>query len=805
MRETSDKRPRNPETVFPTPRRSTLLGAGLLMLASGSTALADDSLFFAGPSVCPGDIIDIPDVVNDAAGLDPATQETVLESDSIDAPDGSTLVLRGNAQVIQGPQAIFAEEIIYNKDDYSLNARDNVIIYTPGGDRMESAELMLEMETFIGQADTVDFQLGSRSSNKKKRRIMDSGDTRQGAFSLGGMEEVSWFSDDDAFNVEEEEDEEQVVDRGPVRAEMRGEAEKLFFEGQDRQRLQGTRVTSCPEGKDSVLLTASEITLDHASGIGTGKHMTVRFFKVPIFYFPRATFPINDERKTGFLFPSIGASDESGTIVEIPYYINIAPDKDATIYMRYLSDRGVQIMGEYRYLGEKYDGIFRAEGLPGDDVYGDDRYAIGYDHSHRFGEGDRWNARIDVQDVSDAEYFDDFSNDINISSASFLDQRVEVNYNGDIVRFGASAVDYVSIDSSFDDNFLPYGRLPRLTLNAESPYDAGGPFEYGIDSELVRFTHSGDRFDGTRLDATPFVSMPLENVYGYVTPKVSLRYTNYELDNVDPGEETSFDRTVPVFSLDSGVVFERDTSWGDRPHYQTLEPRFFYVYTPYEDQDDIPIFDTGGGNLSNISNYFRESRFFGPDRVGDENRVSLGLTSRIIDSDNGLQRMEAQIAQIFFLEDREVQLVPGTPPDDASESSLLAEVRANLTPRWEVGGSVEYSHEESETEVVRLDTTYHKDDRRHFDISYWYFNDSGEQLDLDATWPLANKWQLGLQTIYDIDEGESLYSSASITYDACCWAARVSGEQRRHRDAEDETAIFFTLELKNLGKFSTYY
>ncbi len=789
------------------------LGVSLILLAAGS-ASADDSLFFAGAEVCPRDIIDVPEIVNDAAGLDPSTQETILESDSIDSPDSSTLVLKGDAQVIQGPQAIYAQEIIYNKDDYTVNARDDVTIYTPGGDKMEAANLVLAMDTFIGQADEVGFQTGSRKTKKVKKRLMDSGDTRQGSFGLDGMEDASWFSDDSVFGSqsvfesdslfdEDSDEDSERVPEGPPRADMRGEAERMYFEGQDRQRLETARVTSCPEGQDSVMLTANEITLDHASGVGTGKHMTVRFFKVPIFYFPRATFPINDERKTGFLFPSIGSTEESGTIIEVPYYINIAPEQDATIYMRYLSDRGVQVMGEYRYLGEEYDGIFRAEVLPGDDIYGDDRYAIGYDHSHRF--GDNWDAQIDVQDVSDTEYFDDFSNDIEISSSSFLDQRAEVNYNGDIVDFGVSVVDYVSIDSSFDDNFLPYGRLPRVTLDAESPNDFGGPFEFGVDSELVRFSHPGDRFDGTRLDATPYVSLPLENVYAYVTPRVSMRYTNYALDNVDPGEETDFSRSVPVFSVDSGIAFERDTTWRGRPHYQTLEPRLFYVYTPKEDQDDIPVFDTGEGNLSNISNYFRENRFFGADRVGDENRISLGVTSRLIDSDNGKERMEAQIAQIFFLDDREVHLDPNAEPDTESKSNLLGEISVDVTNDWEVGGSVEYSYEESEVEVFRFDTNYNPDSRRNVELSYWYFRDSTEQIDLEATWPLANRWQFGLEAIYDLEESEALYGAASITYDACCWAWRISGQQRRHQDAEDETAIFFTLELKNLGKFSTLY
>ncbi|GJL83735.1 MAG: hypothetical protein DHS20C01_33690 [marine bacterium B5-7] len=797
--------------------RRHLIGAGLLMLISTPTVQAgDSSLFFAGPEVCPADIIDIPEAVAKSAGLDPDTQDVILESDQIDAPDSNTLVLTGNAQVIQGSQAIFAQEIVYDKESYTVNARDDVTLYSPKGDKLNAATLMLEMETFIGDADNVDFQLGKRANSKRKRKQKDSGEFRQTGFGTNGLsslddndlESIDWSIEDlldDKKDKKKSDVEEAVVNKGPVRARMRGEAEKIFFEGSNRQRLVRARMTTCPIGKESVYIKAREVTLDHATGVGVGKGMSVRFFHVPIFYFPRMSFPINDERKTGFLFPSIGTSDTSGAIVEVPYYINIAPEMDATINMRYLSDRGVQVMGEYRYLGEEYDGIFRAAYLPGDDIYGDDRYALSYDHRHRFGEDKRWDANVDVETVSDTEYLDDFANDVNLSSASFLSQRAEVRYSGEIVRFGASVLDYESVDSALDENFQPYERLPRLTLNASSPRRRDAMLEYGVDSELVNFSHPGDRVDGVRLDATPWVSLPIDAVYGYVTPKLSVRHTTYNLDNVLPGTEDNPNRTVPIFSVDSGIVFERDTSWNGRPHYQTLEPRLYYVYAPEKDQDDIPLFDTGGGNLSNISNFFRDNRFFGADRVGDENRLTVGVTSRLIDTDNGRQRMEAEIAQIFYFSDRIVQLTPGEAPDTESTSNLLAQIRANLTPRWEVGSSVEYNYEDSEVEVFRVDTQYVDGDRRRFGASYWDFNNSSEQLDLSLNWPIASKWQFGMATLYDIKESENLATSASITYDACCWAWRISGEQRRHRNTQDETSVFLTLELKDLGRFSSSY
>ncbi len=774
--------------------RSAVLGAGLL-LAAGSAVAQDDGLFFAGPEICPQDVIDIPQILLDGMGQDPSTQQIVLEADAIDSADGNVLQLTGNAQVIQGAQAIYAEKIAYDKEAFSLEAEQDVTIYTPRGDRMELGRLSLDMETFIGDADQAEFQMADRPADVAKRRLMDSSGIRLGQ--EGSLEL-------DEFDSELE----PIAEAAPakveeVRANMRGDAEKIYMEGRDRQRLERARITSCREGQDSVYVSASELVLDHGTGIGTGTNMVVRFFGVPVFYFPKASFPINGERKTGFLFPSIGSSDSSGTVVEVPYYINIAPNQDATVNLRYLSDRGVQVMGEYRYLGEKYDGIFRGEFLPGDDIYGDDRSAFSIRHNHRF--TDQWTGNVDVQDVSDIDYLDDFANSVEVTSSRFLDQRASVAYTGTIFRFNGSVVDYQNIDPDIDEDGQPYERLPRLTLAAQTPRGTLGAFQAGFDSELVNFEHPGDRIIGTRLDLTPYVSLPMQQVYGYVTPKLSLRHTSYSLDNVDPGDDDSPARTVPVFSVDAGIAFERDASWRGRPHYQTLEPRVYYVYSPEENQDDLPVFDTGESGLNNIGNFYRDSRFFGADRAGDENRITLGLTSRLIDAADGQQRLQAEIAQVFFFDDREVSTNPGSEPDTEDKSDLLAQLRGYITEKWEVGASARYDYEESETESIRLDTRYERDRRSRVEIAYWWDNDDYEQVDLDLYWPLAGKWQAKLRERYDIEEGENLSTSVSVRYDACCWAAAVTGEQRVNRDEDDETALYFTLEFKNLGRFSSSY
>ena len=728
-----------------------------LLFGAASAAGDGDSLFFADENVCPKDVIVVPESLSRAHGGAADAHPVRLAADRIELLDSEAVLLTGDAQVVRGAQGLFAERIEYHRDDDRVDAQGGVTLHEPGGDRFEMDSLTLEMGPRTGSAERVRFQLAER----------------------GG---------------------EGATDAGP-RARMRGEAGRVHFEGRDRQRLEDVSLTHCREGQDAVFIKATKVTLNHATGVGVGTNMSVRFLDVPIWYLPKAGFPINDERKTGFLFPSFGNSERSGAIVDVPYYFNIAPHKDATAVLTYLSKRGVQLRGEYRYLGENHSGSFRGEFLAGDDVFGDDRYAWSHDHTHRFGAG--WQVRLDAQDVSDVEYTDDFRNELDIGGSSFLRQRAELRYDGERVDFNARLQDYVRVDPSLAESRKPHELAPRLAFSARTPRSfTGGLFELGVDSQFTRFSHA-QRVAGDRLYVAPYVSMSLESVYGYVRPGLRLKSAGYDLDNTDPGRDRDPSFSVPVFTLDAGIGFERELTLGGRRHVQTLEPRLFYARAAREDQDDVPVFDTGGGNLSNIGNYYRDNRFFGIDRVEDANRVTLGLTSRLLDAETGRQRMKAELAQIFFLDDRETTL-PGEDARTADTSDLLADFRAEVTRRWRAGGSLRYSHETRRSEAIRLDAAYRRDARRRVSLGYSWDRNASEQVDFEAHWPLGRKWQLSLTQRFELNEGERLSSALSLVHDACCWAARVSGETRRRHDARDETFVLFSLELKGLGKFSSF-
>ena len=292
-------------------------------------------------------------------------------------------------------------------------------------------------------------------------------------------------------------------------------------------------------------------------------------------------------------------------------------------------------------------------------------------------------------------------------------------------------------------------------------------------------------------------------------PRVSLHHRSYSLDNVAAGAEDSPSFTVPIFSIDSAIYFEKNTSWFGESALQTLEPRLFYVYAPDEDQSDVPIFDTAPLNFNNFGNIFRENRFYGGDRIGDTNQVTLGLTTRIIDSKSGYERLRASVGQIYFLDDLE-QNLSANQVIEKGAGDLLAEVRTDTGGAWTTYAFVQYDHDESEIRNARLAFGYEpKDDnRKRIQVGYYYSQFGSfavDQLTLDATWPISDRWQVFVNERYSLEDSESLYSSLGVQYNGCCWKVRVFGQERlRDRNIEEKrSALFVELELTSLGRVRT--
>ncbi len=773
---------------------------------TASEAEANKPVIEERPDVCLPDEMTLPkgfELMED--GADVVELPIELEADTIESPDGDTVILSGNAIVQQGPQSITADKLQFDNQTYQLDAEGNVVFFTPSGDKLIADSMGLEVETRLGSAESPQFWIAEREAKKKRRKVTLLDD-------FGGANE----------EYEEEESEEEKSkpepSEGTVYISARGEAERMFFEGHERERLQDVRITSCVEGQDDVYVTAKEMVLDHGTGIGTAKHLKVRFFNIPIFYFPRASFPITSERKTGFLFPTVGYDDESGYVLEVPYYWNIAPNVDATLTTRYLSERGVQALGEVRYITENNEGELRAEILPGDDLFGEDRHALSYDNVFS---KDKWLGRIDLNDVSDDEYLDDFSNDVEISSATFLDQEAQLRYSARYWHLSGRLRDFEIVNDELDEINEPYSQLPEIDFGARSPYRRGQLFRFELDSTLTNFDHPSDeKITGTRFSATPGVRMPFRKIYGYVEPELTVRHTSYSLDNIMDDEEDNPSVTVPVFTTDASIFFERETALYGKEITQTLEPRLFYAFIPEEDQDDIPIFDTGEVRFSNFGTLFREDRFFGDDRVGDTNQLTIGVTSRFLETDTAEERIRASVGQVIYFDDREVQLTPDAEVEDESTSDFVAELEADVTENLTLEAFYVYDPEDGETDQIRFEAAYDPDRnkfyyeqgrQRYIELEYLFDRNTLadidplakdiEQLYLDTRWPITSHWRFLFTHRYDIEDSENLETALGFEYDACCWLFRVVSQQRVDRDDDDELKrnIFFTLELDQLG------
>ncbi|UIP32199.1 LPS-assembly protein LptD [Stutzerimonas kunmingensis] len=665
---------------------------------------------------------------------------------------------------------------------------------------------------------------------------------------------------------------EYVVHSGKVR----GSAQYAKREETAIIRLKDGTYTSCEPGENSWHLQGNNVTLNPATGFGSATNVTLRVKDVPVFYTPYIHFPIDDRRQSGFLAPSIGSSSDTGLSLQTPYYFNLAPNFDATLYPHLMTDRGLLMEGEFRYLTRSSEGQFGAAYLDdsNDDrelqsEYEDQRWM--YSWQNRTGLDSRWLAEVDYTDLSDPYYFQDLDTNLDIDQPDHLDQRGTLTYRGNTytARLNMHAYERATVA-----DITPYERLPQLTLDGRLPFQPGG-LNFAYKTEFVSFQRSlrdgnfinedgnpeqwyDDRLrgltraEGERIHLEPGVSLPLNWSWGFITPSLKYAYTQYDLDLDARGRNpaldgvTNFkrspDRSVPILSVDSGLYFDRDTQWFGKDYRQTLEPRLFYLYVPEEDQDNIPVFDTGESSFS-YSSLWRENRFSGNDRIGDANQVSLGVSSRWVEP-NGFERQRFSIGQSYYFRDREVQLPGMTVADradaraDVSPYALEYMYRYNRdwrftsTFNWDPDASStrsgsamwHYQPEDNPNKIINLGYRYRNDAIR-FDQAtgeWTYGGDYGtpgtpeyikdyykiNQHDFSVIWPIVPQWSVIARWQHDYSRSRTLEAFGGFEYDSCCWKLRLINRYwidydetslNPDRNDEPDNGIFLQIVLKGLG------
>ncbi|MBL4766115.1 MAG: LPS-assembly protein LptD [Rhodobacteraceae bacterium] len=568
----------------------------------------------------------------------------------------------------------------------------------------------------------------------------------------------------------------------------RGKAVRIIRHAAGRLDLENASFTTCPPGRQDWQLLADKFTLDQEAGVGTARNMTVRFKGLPIFYTPYASFPISEERKTGFLAPTYGSSSDDGTELATPFYWNIAPNYDALITPRVLEKRGLLTEVSFRHLLKKNSGITNLAYLPSDDLTGEDRKAFFW--TLNGSATSRLSYNVDYNYVSDDEYFEDFGDDLTSTSITHLRRQVTARYAGQGWNLRANFEGYQTLSGT-----RPYQRLPQISFFTDGQL-ADGLLEYELNAETTWFD-SDTVVDGSRVDLYPKLSLRHERPAYYVEPTLGLRYTRYDLNDQAAGLDDSPDRFTPIVSLDSGLFFERDVDLWGLGLLHTLEPRAFYLYVPERDHRDIPRFDTNEQDI-NFSRLFTSNRFSGADRQGDANQLTLALTTRMLSS-GGSELLKASLGQIIYFEDREVRLVNATPADNDSTSEYVAELNARLSRNLSTRASWQWDPDLEASTKTAINFSYRRDDRHIVNLGYRSRIKNLEQTDLSVAWPIAGDWSFIGRSNYSLREKKSLDSFAGFEYDSCCWALRIVSRHWAKDIAGDMNhALMMQIELKGL-------
>ena len=670
-----------------------------------------------------------------------------LSADEADLVEEGVSTLTGNAIVEQGPRQLRSDEIVYDSSEEAIEVRGNVRFWDEGvfvsGDHARSET----RENVTVVAPATKFVLEDRHGH--------------------------------------------------------GEAAEVRISGRERITAHDVTYTTCDPGDADWRIVASRLELDRVEDTGTASDIWLELQGQRLLYLPWMSFPLSDRRKSGFLTPTVGASESTGFDATTSYYFNLAPDYDATLTARTMSDRGVQAQGELRFLSRDY-GTARlaAQYLPFDAKYDDDdRTAFDLSHRHRW--SNRWSTDARFEWVSDPDYFHDLGPSLAQSSRSHLPHRFDARYGGD--GWGASLrfLDFQTLDR---DSIRPYAQIPRIFLGTNLPEKNRAP-NADATAEITYFDHRS-RTTGTRVDVQSSLTWPVRTAGTFVVPKAGLRFTGYDL-NRTAAEASRNDgpaRVVPTFSLDSGLLLERPVALSGKSLIHTIEPRLYYLRVPFDHQDDLPNFDTGRPSFS-FAQLFRENRFTGVDKLGDADQLALALTSRLLD-ERGNELTRVSIGQIRYFRDRRVTLGGGE-TETAHSSDMVAEIEARPGRHWRLRAGLQYDTGADRTGKSAWNVRYQPDRRTVVNAGYRLVRhvdpaETIEQADLSFAWPLGmnlrtvGRWSLAL----DEDEHRTLEAFGGLEYESCCWGFRVVARRflSGRSDSADEysNGVFLQIELKGL-------
>ena len=673
-----------------------------------------------------------------------------MEAEKINGRPDRELQLEADVKIRRGPTQIEADKVDYDIVDDKVDAKGNVVI-DRAGDHFTGNALKLKMDTGVGYMDSPVYRL--------------------------------------------------------LRKNAQGSAERIDFESQDSITVVRGVYTTCEGPNPDWYLKSSKLSLDNDRESGVARGAVLVFKDVPIVGTPYISFPLSEERVSGFLAPTIATSTTGGLEVTTPYYFNIAPNRDFTLYPQFISRRGLMMGAEARYLDREYNGNTRAEYLNSDTLTGETRYAISSIHKQKLAPGLDFLA--DLNAASDNDYPKDFPLTRTTSSRRLLTRNLQLNYSGPEWSGLARLTEYQVLQDVNAKITEPYGRLPQLNLNYFEYGDSG--LNWNVNSEFTRFTNP-TKVQGERLIFNPRIGYAWNKQGYFVRPSISLHSTVYNLDQVTSPTMTAPTRVLPTASLDTGLIFERDATFFGRPALNTLEPRLFYTYTPYKKQDEnlYPIFDTSEADF-NFAQIFRENRFIGGDRIGDAKTITAALMSRFLEI-SGEERLKLAIAQRFAFEDQRVALTTSSGTTDTlSDILFLSSGRVNRELRLDA--NLQYSQTNKQINRMNFGSFWQPEPMKLLNVQYRrdtrddnpdpITNTNFELFDISGQWPVANRWYGVGRINYLIKESKLGQSLFGVEYQADCWIFRFVGQRLPTAFGQVNTSFFLQLEFNGLSRIGS--
>jgi LPS-assembly protein len=572
----------------------------------------------------------------------------------------------------------------------------------------------------------------------------------------------------------------------------RGQADKIEKLDDYRSRYSGLYYTTCDPDDKAWHLRASELEIDNESGRGTARHTTMYFQDVPFLYLPYFQFPVDDRRMSGILTPRIGYGEPEGASVIVPVYWNMAPNYDMTITPAWFDNFGLQLNTENRYLFEGHKGQIDLSYIDDRD-YDDSRWFKQWQHKTALPY--EVNAGMLLAETSDGDFFDDYSQVApEYNNTRHLERYVRFNRGGEIWQGELMWQNYQTLDENTKLKNRPYDRLPRFALNAD-PEPWRGTLQTPVHLELVSFDRD-DSVTGERSNFVTQLRLNSQDSWYFLTPELQLAFTDYRLDNNPEGN--SIDRAIPTLGIDSGLIFER-LAGSSGQWRQTLEPRLYFLYTPHENQDDIPDFDTSLAS-STYNNLFRNNRFNGADRIGDAEQVTFGLASRIFDNASGNELLNARAGQIYYFEDRRVSL--DGKREDETRSDVIAEVDFWPVSTVTLGTRLVYDPEESD--IIDSDFSANYSNQGFATNFAYYFTEKElEQALVSLAWPIDERWAMVAKVHHSLKFDKPVENLLGISYESCCWGLKILAGQTgddKEDFAETDNRIYFEFTFKGLSQ-----